>query len=119
MSAVVDLALQKALAAEIKARRAEQEISQNGLAAFSDLQPLFIVRLERASSGVSLAAFLKLAAGLSTDPAELLAATMKRYRKERRLAESSSAKGAGDQTSTKSSSRKAEFSNTRRRLPRG
>lgn len=85
MPGVRDPALLKALAAEIRARRAHQEITQEELAHRSELQPLFIVRMEAAANQPSLSTFLKLAAGLGAEAPELLESILKRYKKERRL----------------------------------
>lgn len=85
MPGVRDPALLTSLAAEMKARRGVLQISQEELAHRCDLQPLFIVRLETAANQPSLTSFVMLARGLDTDPDELLAAVMKRYRKERKL----------------------------------
>lgn len=85
MPGVRDPALLKSLAAEIKARRAKLEISQEELAHRCELQPLFIVRMETGANQPSLTAFVRLAHGLGLEPDELLAAVMKRYRKEHRV----------------------------------
>lgn len=88
MPGVRDPVLLISLAAEIKARRGVLQISQEELAHRCSLQPLFIVRLETAVNQPSLTGFVMLAKGLGTEPDELLAAVMKRYRKERKLRDS-------------------------------
>lgn len=88
MPGVSNPALLKSLAAEMKARRANLEISQEELAHRAGLGPLFIARLETTKTQPSLSAFLLLAEGLEAKPSELLAAVMVRYRKELRIANS-------------------------------
>ncbi len=85
MPGVRDPALIKALAAEIKARRAELEISQEELAHRAGLGATFIARLETAQNQPSLTAFVQLAHGLDIKPGVLLTAVMGRHRKEARL----------------------------------
>jgi predicted transcriptional regulator len=86
MPGVRNPALLKSLAAELKARRAKLEISQEELAHRAELGPLFIARLETARNQPSLSAFVLLSEALETQPSELIAAVMVRYRKERRVA---------------------------------
>jgi transcriptional regulator with XRE-family HTH domain len=89
MPGVRNPALLKSLAAELKARRAELEISQEELAHRAGFGPLFIARLETARNQPSLSAFVQLAEGLDVKPSELIAAIMVRYRKERRASNQS------------------------------
>lgn len=89
MPGVRDPALVRSLAAEIKARRAKLDISQEELAHRAGLGPLFIARLETAKNQPSLTAFVQLAEALETKPSDLIAAVMVRHRKERRAANSS------------------------------
>jgi predicted transcriptional regulator len=84
MPGVRDPALVRSLAAEIKARRAKLDISQEELAHRAGFGPLFIARLETARNQPSLTAFVQLAEGLEAKPADLIAAVMVRYRKELR-----------------------------------
>lgn len=86
MPGVRDPALLRSLAAELKARRAKLEISQEELAHRAGLGPLFIARLETGRNQPSLTAFIKLSQGLEAKPSELIGAVMVRYRKEQRAA---------------------------------
>lgn len=87
MPGVRDPALLNALAAEVKARRAKLKISQEELADRAGLGAVFIARVETARNQPSLTAFVQLAEGLGTKPADLIAAVMLRYRKELRAAD--------------------------------
>lgn len=89
MPGVRNLPLIKSLAAELKARRAKLEISQEELAHRAGFGPLFIARLETARNQPSLSAFVQLSDALEVKPSELIAAVMVRYRKEQRLANES------------------------------
>jgi transcriptional regulator with XRE-family HTH domain len=89
MPGVRDPALLKSLAAEVKARRAKLEISQEELAHRAGLGPLFIARIETAKNQPSLTAFVQLSEALDAKPSELISAVMVRYRKERRAANES------------------------------
>ncbi|MGN6828933.1 helix-turn-helix domain-containing protein [Paucibacter sp. M5-1] len=73
----------KAAAAEIKARRARIEISQEELAHRADVHRSFIARLEVADTQPSLAVLLRLADALETDPGEMVRAIAKRLKQER------------------------------------
>ena len=77
-----DPALLRAFSAELKARRAVLGINQEALAFASGVNRSFVARLETGSSSPSLTSLFRLAAGLETDPAELVSAIAKRYRKE-------------------------------------
>jgi transcriptional regulator with XRE-family HTH domain len=88
MPGVRDPALIRSLAAEIKARRAKLGISQEELAHRARLGPLFVARVETARNQPSLTAFVQLAEGLETKPADLMAAVMVRHRKELRASDS-------------------------------
>ena len=77
-------ALMKAFAAELKARRAAQGISQDELAHRCLVNRTFLAKLEVASTQPSLSVLLKIANGLGSDLTELIAATMHRYTKEAR-----------------------------------
>lgn len=83
MPGVRDPVLLTSLASELKFQRARLHISQEELAYRSDLQPLFIVRLESAANQPSLTSFIMIARGLGISPDELLASVMKRYANER------------------------------------
>ena len=77
-----DPALLRAFSAELKARRAALGINQEGLAFAAGVNRSFVARLETGSSSPSLTSLFRLAAGLETDPAELVGSIAKRYRKE-------------------------------------
>jgi transcriptional regulator with XRE-family HTH domain len=80
MPGVRDPALLKALAAEIKARRANLKITQEELAHRSGLGAVFIARVEIAQNQPSLSAFVRLADGLNANPSDLIASVLARYR---------------------------------------
>lgn len=79
-----DPALLKALAAEIKGRRAELEISQDELAHRAGLARTFVGKIEIAENQPSLTALFKLADGLGLAPQDLVAAISVRYKRELR-----------------------------------
>lgn len=84
MRTTTNPALLKALAAEIKARRGELEISQDELAFRSGLSRTFLGKIEIAQNQPSLTAFYKLAEGLQVAPDEFLKAVSARMKKEQR-----------------------------------
>jgi transcriptional regulator with XRE-family HTH domain len=61
------------LGARVRARRTDLELSQEALAAQSNVHWTFIGQLERGQRNVSLHNLLKVAAGLGIDPGELVA----------------------------------------------
>lgn len=79
-----DPALLKALAAEVKGRRAQLEISQEELAHRAGLARTFVGKMEIAENQPSLTALFKLADGLDLTPQELVAAVAVRYKRELR-----------------------------------
>jgi len=79
-----DPALLRAFAAEIKARRAASELSQEGLAFASSVTRTFVAKLELAQTSPSLTTIFRLADGLKIGPDEMIQSTMRRYRKELR-----------------------------------
>ncbi|MGJ4748477.1 helix-turn-helix transcriptional regulator [Leptospira sp. SA-E8] len=79
-----DLSVLRAVAAEIKARRAHLEISQEELAHRADVHRSFVARLEVARSQPSLGVLFRLAEALEVDVGELTKAIAQRYRKEQR-----------------------------------
>lgn len=81
-----DPALLRAVAAEVKARRGALGLNQEGLAFAAGIDRTFIARLESCSTSLSLGSVFRLAAGLETDPGDLVSAIAKRYRKEHRAA---------------------------------
>lgn len=85
MKTAQNLELMKAFAAELKARRAELEISQEELAHRSDVNRTFVAKLELAQNQPTLSVLLKLAGGLGAELPELLQATLKRYKTEARM----------------------------------
>jgi len=78
--------LLRAFAAELKARRATLGLNQEGLAFAAGLDRTFVARLETCSTSPSLDSLFRIATGLEIDPAELVGAVAKRYRKEHRAA---------------------------------
>jgi predicted transcriptional regulator len=79
-----DLPVIRAAAAEIKARRASLDISQEELAHRAGVHRSFIARLEVADTQPTLAVFFRLADALQTDVAELAAGVAARHFKEHR-----------------------------------
>ena len=84
MRSTQDPALLRALAAELKARRAALGINQEELAFASGLNRTFIAKLETAMTSPSLTSLVCLCDGLTVEPSELLQSLMKRYRQELR-----------------------------------
>ncbi|WP_083745172.1 helix-turn-helix domain-containing protein [Variovorax sp. KK3] len=81
-----DPALLRAVAAELKARRAALGLNQEALAFAAGVDRTFVARLETCSTSPSLGTLFRLSTGLETDPGELVSAIAKRYRKEHRAA---------------------------------
>lgn len=84
MRSVQNPALLKALAAEIKARRGQLQISQDELAYRSGISRTFIGKMEIAENQPSLTALYKLAEGLQVAPDVLLKSVTLRLRNEER-----------------------------------
>jgi len=84
MHARQDLALRKALSAEIKARRAKLGLNQEDLAHAAGIGRASLARLESGVASPKLGSLFRLAAGLEIDPGEFVGAIAKRYRKEAR-----------------------------------
>ncbi len=74
----------RAVAAEIKARRAKAQISQEELAHRAGLHRSFIARLEVARTQPSIAALFRIAAGLDTSAVEVIEGAEKRHLEELR-----------------------------------
>lgn len=81
-----DLPVLRAAAAEVKARRASLEISQEELAHRVEVHRSFIARVELAQTQPSLAVLFRLAEALEIDASELVEAIARRSRKEQRKA---------------------------------
>lgn len=79
-----DEAVVRAVAAEIKARRTQLNISQEEFAHRADVHRSFIARLELGHTQPSLAVFFRLAEALSADIADLTAAIARRTKTEKR-----------------------------------
>ena len=77
-----NIGLMRAFAAELKARRTSQRISQEELAHRCGVNRTFLAKLEIASNQPSLSVLLKIAEGLDADLLDLLAGTLTRYAKE-------------------------------------
>jgi len=77
-----DPALLRAFAAELKARRAALDISQEALAYASDVNRTFVAKLELATTSPSLTSIFRLANGLQIEPWELVLSLQARYEKE-------------------------------------
>lgn len=77
-----DPALLRAFAAELKARRAALNISQEGLAHASEVNRTFVAKLELATTSPSLTSIFRLANGLQIAPWELVLSLQERYEKE-------------------------------------
>lgn len=83
MARTQDKRVFNAAAAEIKARRSHVQISQEELAHRADVHRSFVARLEVAQTQPSLAVFLRLAAALESDPADMIKSIVKRIKRER------------------------------------
>lgn len=77
-----DPALLRAFAAELKARRAALDISQEALAYASNVNRTFVAKLELATTSPSLTSIFRLANGLQIEPWELVLSLQARYEKE-------------------------------------
>nr|WP_251011013.1 helix-turn-helix transcriptional regulator [Variovorax paradoxus] len=75
----------KALASELKARRAALGMSQDDLAFSSEMNRTFVAKLELAKTSPSLTSLFKLSIGLDVEPWELVLAIQKRFEMERRV----------------------------------
>jgi transcriptional regulator with XRE-family HTH domain len=85
MRTAQDQALMKALAAEIKARRAALQISQEELAARAEVNRTYVGKIELAMNQPTLVVLLRIAQGLQVDLSEMITAVLRRYAKEQRL----------------------------------
>jgi predicted transcriptional regulator len=81
-----DVHVLKAAAAEIKARRASAQISQEELAHRADVHRSFVARLEVAETQPSLAVLFRIADALEVDVADMVRAIAKRCKRERSAA---------------------------------
>lgn len=79
-----NLALMKAFAAELKARRSALAISQEELAHRCSVNRTFVAKLELAQNQPSLSVLLKISVGLEIELPELIRVTLLRYGKELR-----------------------------------
>lgn len=86
MRKATDLPMLRAVAAEIKARRAAIDISQEELAHRADVHRSFVARLELARTQPTIATLFRLADACETDPIELTRGIAVRLRKEIRAA---------------------------------
>lgn len=80
-----DLALLKALAAEVKARRTDLGISQEELALRAEVNRTFVGKIELAQNQPTITVLLRLAEGLQTPLPELIESVLKRRTREIRL----------------------------------
>lgn len=78
-----DEAVAKMLGATARARRLDNEMSQEQLADASGLERSYVGRLERGGSQPTLLALLKLARGLDCDVADLVGPVEKAFRRRR------------------------------------
>jgi transcriptional regulator with XRE-family HTH domain len=85
MRTAQDQALMKALAAEIKARRAALQISQEELAARAEVNRTYVGKIELAMNQPTLVVLLRIAQGLQVDLSEMITAVLRRFAKEQRL----------------------------------
>lgn len=74
----------KALAAEIKGRRADLKISQEELAGRAGVNRTYIGKIELARNQPTLPILLGIAEGLEVDLPEMITSVLKRYSKELR-----------------------------------
>ena len=84
MPAPTNIPLLKAFAAEIKARRVDQRLSQEELAFKAGLSRTFLGKIEVAQNQPTLSVIYRISEGLGTAPEDLLASTSIRYKKELR-----------------------------------
>lgn len=82
MKTAQDARVVKAAAAEIKARRARLEISQEELAHRAEVHRSYIARVEVARSQPTLAVLVRIAAALEVDAAALVQSILKRSKRE-------------------------------------
>lgn len=80
-----DQFLLKALASEVKSRRAALGISQEELALRAEVNRTFVGKIELAMNQPTLSVLLRLAEGLQTPLPELIESVLKRRAKESRL----------------------------------
>lgn len=88
-----DEAVVRAVAAEIKARRALLNISQEEFAHRADVHRSFVARLELGQTQPSLAVLFRLADALSTDIVDMTASIAKRARTEKRTSHAQGKRG--------------------------
>lgn len=81
-----DQALLKALAAEVKSRRADLGISQEELAFRAEVNRTFVGKIELAMNQPTLSVLLRLAEGLQMPLPELIESVLKRWTKETKSA---------------------------------
>jgi len=79
-----DEVLIEAFASELRARRTEQKLSQEALADLAYVNRTYIAKLELAKNQPSLSVLHRLAKALKADLPEMLAGTLRRYRRIRR-----------------------------------
>ena len=82
MRSVRNLALMKAFAAELKARRSALAMSQEELAHRCTVNRTYVAKLELAQNQPSLSVLLKISTGLEVELPELIRLTLLRYGKE-------------------------------------
>lgn len=75
----------RALATEIKARRAELKISQEELAARAEVNRTYIGKIELSQNQPTLCVLLRLSQALETELPNFMEAVLKRYTKELRV----------------------------------
>lgn len=78
-----DQTVAKLLGASARARRLDNEMSQEQLADASGLERSYVGRIERGGSQPTLLALLKLAKGLGCDVSELVAPVEKAFRRRK------------------------------------
>ena len=74
----------RAFAAELKSRRMAAGLSQEALAHECGVNRTFVAKLELAANQPSLTTLLRISAGLGIELPDLIAETLRRYRKESR-----------------------------------
>ncbi|MDR1710096.1 MAG: helix-turn-helix domain-containing protein [Candidatus Accumulibacter sp.] len=85
MRAVDDQALMKALAGEIKARRAGLKISQEELADRAGVNRTYIGKIELARNQPTVAVLFRISQALEVEPPEFVSSVQRRQAKELRL----------------------------------
>jgi len=88
-----DEAVVRAVAAEIKARRTQLNISQEELAHRADVHRSFVARLELGQTQPSIAVLFRLADALSADIADITASIAKRADTEKRTSNTPGKRG--------------------------